>query len=198
MRACRGARDYNSQRPLGCGKMARRQWHGKTGQEFWGQGWATHANWAFQIISWGATMLVEGRWVLLLWPQRPYCHLLSSTAKRLHPPVERRVRVGEVSCSWSPPRLMLAAKLTVHSVSYQLHALIDSVAEQNFIDASVAYSLQFTALSGQRLPEITHITEPISLTLSGNHSETSPGCTTPNQPIIQSFTARTRKHGRKH
>uniref|UniRef100_A0A669C767 ribonuclease H n=1 Tax=Oreochromis niloticus TaxID=8128 RepID=A0A669C767_ORENI len=89
---------------------------------------------------------------------------------------------GEVSSSHSPPRFMLAAKVTVHSASHSLQALIDSGAEQNFMDASLAlklkiytqalpHSLQVTALNGQRLPDITHITEPVSLTLSGNHTE---------------------------
>lgn len=78
---------------------------------------------------------------------------------------------------------MLAAKVTVHSVSHSLQALIDSGVEQSFMDASLAlklkvntqalpHSLQVTALNGQRLPNITHITEPVSLTLSGNHTET--------------------------
>lgn len=60
--------------------------------------------------------------------------------------------------------------------------LIDSGAEQNFIDSELAkqlyvtveslpHALRVTALSGQRLPDITHITEPLTLTLSGNHSE---------------------------
>lgn len=60
--------------------------------------------------------------------------------------------------------------------------LIDSGAEQSFMDASLAlklkiytqalpHSLQVTALDGQRLPDITHVTEPVSLTLSGNHTE---------------------------
>lgn len=91
--------------------------------------------------------------------------------------------MGEVSCTRSPPRLMISAKLTVHSVPHPLRALIDSGAEQSFIDAALAHKLrisltalphmlQVTALSGQHLPDITHITEPVALTLSGNHSET--------------------------
>ncbi|KAL4009381.1 hypothetical protein ACER0C_003233 [Sarotherodon galilaeus] len=78
---------------------------------------------------------------------------------------------------------MIAAKLTVRLKTHSLDALIDSGAEQNIIDASLAlklgfimeplsHSLQVTALSGQRLPDITHVTEPVSLTLSGNHVET--------------------------
>lgn len=90
--------------------------------------------------------------------------------------------MGEVSFSHSPPRFMLAAKVTVHSASHSLQALIDSGVEQSFMDASLAlelkvntqafpHSLQVTTLNGQRLPNITHITEPASLTLSGNHNK---------------------------
>lgn len=72
---------------------------------------------------------------------------------------------------------MIAAKVAVNSVSHPLPALIDSGAEQSFIDASLArrlniniealpHTLQVTALSGQRLPDITYIMEPGSLTLS--------------------------------
>lgn len=73
---------------------------------------------------------------------------------------------------------MLPIKLTVRSVS----TLVDSGAEQNFIDSSLASKLNIevkllpdplcvSALSGQRLADITYITEPLSLTLSGNHTE---------------------------
>lgn len=91
--------------------------------------------------------------------------------------------MGEVSSSQSPPRLMLAAKLMVQLQVHPLKALIDSGAEQNFIDALLAQrlnlnsepllqSLQVTALTGQRLPNITHINKPVLPTLSGNHSQT--------------------------
>lgn len=54
---------------------------------------------------------------------------------------------------------------------------------KHFIDAALArrlniptellpHRLKVTALNGQRLPDVTHITEPISLTPSGNHSKT--------------------------
>lgn len=75
---------------------------------------------------------------------------------------------------------MLPVKLTVRSIAHSLSALVDSGAKQNFIDSSLASKLNIgvkllpdplrvSALSG--LPDITHITEPLSLTLSGNHTE---------------------------
>lgn len=90
--------------------------------------------------------------------------------------------MGGLSQDKSPPRLMLSAQLTVNTKGHVLSVLIDSGAEQNFIDSELAHRLQleqeplphtlhFTALSGQRLPDITHVTEPVILTLSGNHSE---------------------------
>ncbi|KAL3969834.1 glutaminyl-tRNA synthetase [Sarotherodon galilaeus] len=68
-------------------------------------------------------------------------------------------------------------------MTHSLSALIDSGAEQNLIDSNLAkrlnlvseplpHPLHVSALSGQRLPDITHVTEPVTLTLSGNHSET--------------------------
>lgn len=36
---------------------------------------------------------------------------------------------------------------------------------------TLPHSLQVTDLNGQRLPDITLITEPVSLTLSGNHAK---------------------------
>lgn len=77
---------------------------------------------------------------------------------------------------------MLPGKLTVRSVAHSLSALVDSGAERNFIDSSLASKLNIevkllpdplhvSALSGQCLPDITHVTEPLSLTLSCNHTE---------------------------
>lgn len=90
--------------------------------------------------------------------------------------------MGDLSGKHSLPRLMLPIKLTIQTMTHPLSALIDSGAEQSFIDSSLATRLNITttvlpnplrvsALSGQRLPDITHVTEPLSLTLSGNHTE---------------------------
>ncbi|KAL4007301.1 hypothetical protein ACER0C_001153 [Sarotherodon galilaeus] len=91
-----------------------------------------------------------------------------------------RVLVGDLSGTKPLPRLLLSAKLTLRSMSHSLSVLIDSGAEQNFIDASLVskfcistrplpHPLRVSALSGHRLPDITHITLPVTLTLSGNH-----------------------------
>lgn len=120
------------------------------------------------------------------WPVRAFTAatraILSIAAKRLHPPVQRGVQVGEFSTKQSSPRFIISAKLAPRSISHPLRALIDSSAEQSFIDASVGcrlniaiealpHTLQVTPLSSQCLTDITHITKPGSLTLSGNHTE---------------------------
>lgn len=90
--------------------------------------------------------------------------------------------MGELSQDESPPRLTLSAKISVPSESHSLSVLIDSGAEQSLIDSDLVqqlglkteplpHALRVTALSGQRLPDITHITESLILTLSSNHSE---------------------------
>lgn len=77
---------------------------------------------------------------------------------------------------------MLPVKLTVQTVVHSLSALVDSGAEQNFTDSSLASKLNIevkllpdplrvSALSGQCLPDITRVTEPLSLALSGNHTK---------------------------
>lgn len=120
--------------------------------------------------------------MLILRPQGPFHFFLPGSGKRERPPVIERILVGDLSNKLSPPRLMLPVKLTVRSVAHSLSALVDSGAEQNFIDSSLASKLNIgvkllpdplrvSALSGQHLPDITHITEPLSLTLSGNHTE---------------------------
>lgn len=107
---------------------------------------------------------------------------MPGTGKRARSPVVERILVGDITTKSSLPRLMLPAKLTIKNVTHSLQALVDSGAEQSFIDAALAKKLNITlhalpdplavtALSGQRLSDITQITEPLSLTLSGNHSE---------------------------
>lgn len=82
----------------------------------------------------------------------------------------------------SPPRLMLPAKITSSTNTYTLYALVDSGAEQSFMDSNLAtqldiatealpHALHVSALSSQRLPDIRQITEPVTLTLSGEHLE---------------------------
>lgn len=119
---------------------------------------------------------------IVLQPQVTCSRHLPITSKRLRPQVTVGVLVGSLSQDKSLPCLMLPAKVSIHSKCHSLWVLIDSGAEQNFIHSELAHQLQLTqellphtlrvtALSGQRLPDITHVTEPVILTLSGNHSE---------------------------
>lgn len=88
--------------------------------------------------------------------------------------------MGDLSSDEALPRLFLPTKLCVKTTIHPLSVLIDSGAEQNFIDTSLATKLNISletlpsplsvpALSGQRLPDISHVSEPLSL--SGNHTE---------------------------
>lgn len=86
--------------------------------------------------------------------------------------------VGNLSSSNSLPILLLLAKLSVQIVTHSLSVLVDSGVEQNFIDTSLATKLNILlealpnpfhvhTLSGQRLPDIAHVSEPLSLSLLG-------------------------------
>uniref|UniRef100_A0A3B4GQD0 Gypsy retrotransposon integrase-like protein 1 n=1 Tax=Pundamilia nyererei TaxID=303518 RepID=A0A3B4GQD0_9CICH len=82
----------------------------------------------------------------------------------------------------SVPHLSCPAKLIFHSLTHPCSALIDSGAEQSFLDESLAHKLAIpivplpeplwvSALDGSPLTTVTHRTRTITLTLSGNHSE---------------------------
>lgn len=78
--------------------------------------------------------------------------------------------------------LHCSTKLTFKSITHSCKALIDSGAEQSFLDAALTNRLglpqvllheplQMSALNGSLLAEITHHTQEITLVLSGNHVE---------------------------
>lgn len=82
----------------------------------------------------------------------------------------------------SAQRTLLSAVLWWGDQQLEVGALVDSGAEENFIDASLVKQwnlptesmekpLVANALTGVRLAQITHTTVPVSLTLSGNHHE---------------------------
>ncbi len=105
--------------------------------------------------------------------------------KSQSPPVDRRLLTGGVvfEKSSSSAATLLPVQLLVDRAAFTCKALIDSGAEGNFLDHKTA--LQFgvpvvplnspifvTALCGQSLPPVTHVTESVSLITSGNHTET--------------------------
>ena len=82
----------------------------------------------------------------------------------------------------NPPHTQLPAKLCLQQLSLPLLALIDSGAEQSFLDKEVVHQagikiepletpVNVCALDGKILAKVTHRTEPLLLILSGNHRE---------------------------
>lgn len=80
------------------------------------------------------------------------------------------------------PHLSCHAKLIFLARTHPCEALIDSGAEQSFIDEALARELEVplialreplrvSALNGKLLAEVTHCTQEIQLVLSGNHVE---------------------------
>lgn len=77
--------------------------------------------------------------------------------------------------------MQLEAKLCWNQQPLQLLALVDSVADENFLDIHFAAQagiatepleipIDANALNGKLLTRITHHTKPLHLILSGNHS----------------------------
>ena len=110
---------------------------------------------------------------------------MSPTAKRHGSSVDGEVRVSQTSSlpTSIPLRLQLHSTLYWSRESLPLMTLVDSGADDNFIDANIVSQANIplenldpprdvTALNGETLARITHLTIPITLVLSGNHSET--------------------------
>lgn len=120
-----------------------------------------------------------------------YCgkpgHFFASCTK--HPsklassPVEGRIQSSQVSSQLAPrPRTQVYVSLFWKRQSIQLSALIDSGADESFIDAALASQLDLptvgldqplraSALDGRLLANVTHRTVPVHILLSGNHQE---------------------------
>lgn len=92
------------------------------------------------------------------------------------------VLVSRATSSPSSSRIQLQASLQWQSQSFPVGALIDSGADESFLDCELAqqmdietvpldYSLQAKALNGYLLAQVTHQTVPVLLRTSGNHQE---------------------------
>ena len=107
------------------------------------------------------------------------------------PPAPKRgcspVKVGilvskAVSSSTPQTRKPLEATLLLNQQSLSLPVLLDSGADESFLDAQLVVSagistqpltapLNARGLNGKLLAHVTHVTEPLHLVLSGNHHE---------------------------
>ena len=124
--------------------------------------------------------------------RRTLCLLCSLRSFRGHmPPAPKRgcspVKVGilvskAVSSSTPQTRKPLEATLLLNQQSLSLPALVDSGADESFLDAQLVASagistqpltapLNARGLNGKLLARVTHVTEPLHLVLSGNHHE---------------------------
>ena len=91
--------------------------------------------------------------------------------------------MSHTSVPSSPPqRLQLRGTVIWAHVSFPLEVLVDSGADDNFIDSCLVSQLSLpseplptakdvVALDGKLLGRVTHHTVPLSLLLSGNHHE---------------------------
>ncbi|KAL0157354.1 hypothetical protein M9458_048600, partial [Cirrhinus mrigala] len=119
---------------------------------------------------------------------------------RASPTVNLRLLSGGISAkktSSSATSTLLPVRLRWQNHDLHCTALLDSGAEGNFMDYSFARSNQVplspltdpiavNALNGQTLPKITFVTKPVTLTVSGNHSESIPFCIldSPLAPVV--------------
>ncbi|KAI2662624.1 Retrotransposon-like protein 1 [Labeo rohita] len=99
--------------------------------------------------------------------------------------------------SSSSTSTLLPVRLRWQNYDHHCTALLDSGAEGNFMDYSFALrnhvplspltnTIAVSALNGQILPKITLTTDPITLTVSGNHSESIPFyiLDSPHAPVV--------------
>ncbi|KAL0169495.1 hypothetical protein M9458_034091, partial [Cirrhinus mrigala] len=116
------------------------------------------------------------------------------------PTVNLRLLSGGISAkktSSSSTSTLLPVRLRWQNYDHHCTALLDSGAEGNFMDYSFALrnhvplssltnTIAVSALNGQTLPKITLTTDPITLTVSGNHSESIPFyiLDSPHAPVV--------------
>lgn len=115
-----------------------------------------------------------------MWEEGAFHGRLSFTVKR----VSLSVKVGILTGAPANTFLHLnsPAKLQFLSRTHSCDALIEPGAEQSFVDETLAYkmglpvvplpeALKVSALNGSPLASVSHCTQEITLTLSGNHIE---------------------------
>lgn len=90
--------------------------------------------------------------------------------------------MGQTTCHTSSTRTPLQAQLVIKGTVHSFSALLDSGADESFIDSAICEELNIPlvdlevplktkTLSGELLALVTKRTEPLRLHLSGNHQE---------------------------
>ncbi len=110
-------------------------------------------------------------------------HCCSMPSKRQSPSVVSRLLTGGIAFEKSSlSATLLPVRLQWATSHHNCFALLDSGAEGNFLDITLAHQLMVpvipliqpisvNALGGQALPSVTHSTGAVSLTTSDNHQE---------------------------
>ncbi|XP_073718660.1 uncharacterized protein [Misgurnus anguillicaudatus] len=158
--------------------------HGSTHRSFrrWSLRSGTHAGGSSSVTPGGEEAAEIPGSLYVLW--RVGSPMPEVPGKRPSPIVRQRLLSGRISAQkTSTTSTLLPVRLRWSTMSHSGHALLDSGAEGNFIDSSLARKLKlpFTALThqiapfalnGHQLPTIKYTTAPITLITSGNHTET--------------------------
>lgn len=137
----------------------------------------------------------------VLWRSRPCClhvpHLPGPT-KRTGSSCDRGALMSRTTTSiTSPTRIQLQGVLSWRLQTLPLQVLVDSGSDDSFIDISIVNQTHIPtlplpapkevfALDGRLLAHVTHHTVPLSLLLSGNHSEKNhlPVIPSPQSPVV--------------
>lgn len=118
-------------------------------------------------------------------PGGPLPHPLSIIAKRTSSSAEGGALLSQTSIPSDPSKFVqMEGVLQWLHDTLPLQILIDCVADDDFIDANIAaqanipvmelpYPKDASALDGKLLNRVTHHTTPITLTLPGNHHEST-------------------------
>lgn len=104
------------------------------------------------------------------------------SSKRPGSPVIKRALVSQTRSSAVVPRRLVQAKLVSPSQALSLPALVDSGADESFMDWQLAKRLRLNrlplpkplevnTLDGRRLYQVTHRTPPIQLIMTKDHIE---------------------------
>ena len=104
------------------------------------------------------------------------------SSKRPGSPVIKRALVSRTLSSAVVPRRLVQAKLVSSSQTLSLPALVDSGADENFMDWQLAKwlrlnrlplpnPLEVNTLDGRWLYQVTHRTQPIQITMTKDHTE---------------------------
>lgn len=126
--------------------------------------------------------MIEHQKLLILWPGWPlHLHLSLAVIKRGGSAVVGDILLSRVTCP-PVPRPQLDSTLVWQGQSFPLSTLIDSAADESFLDRGVVPQLgldtvpldsplEANALNGQVLARVCERTVPVNLRVSGNHQE---------------------------